>query len=177
MVDTRKRKKPKELPDGSPAKADSPLAPRTVFSLSEDETADLGRALARAFKGGEVVVLEGDLGLGKTVFARGIAEGLGVAPEDVSSPSFTLVQEYSGGRLRLFHVDLYRIEVSEEFGTLGIEEIVAAGGVVVVEWGEKLPPYLRRGAITIRFHDLGEGSRRIEIVPEPRSPAPRRGDA
>lgn len=137
----------------------------------------MGRALARGLKGGELIVLEGDLGLGKTVFARGIAHELGIAPEDVSSPSFTLVQEYRGGRVPVFHVDLYRIDVSEEVGTLGVEEILAAGGVVVVEWGEKLPPYLRRGAVTVRFHDLGEGSRRIEIVPEPKNPAPRRGDA
>jgi len=149
-----------------------------VFTLSEEETFDLGRALARSLKGGEIVVLEGELGLGKTVFARGIAAGLGVAPEDVSSPSFTLVQEYHGGRLVMFHVDLYRVnDISEEVGTLGIEEILTAGGVVVVEWGEKLPPYLRRGALTVRFHDLGEGSRRVEIVPDIKAPAQRLGDA
>jgi len=176
VVDTRKRRK-RGAGDATQARAEAPLAARTVFSLSEEETGDLGRALARGLKGGELVLLEGDLGLGKTVFVRGIAEGLGIAPEDVSSPSFTLVQEYRGGRIPMFHVDLYRIDVSDEVGTLGIEEILTAGGIVAVEWGDKLPPYLRRGAVSIQFHDLGEGSRRIEIVPEPKVPVQRRGDA
>jgi tRNA threonylcarbamoyladenosine biosynthesis protein TsaE len=151
---------------------------RTVFTLSEDETLELGRGLGRALKGGELLLLEGDLGYGKTVFARGIAVGMGIPAEEVSSPSFTLVHEYKGGRLPLFHLDLYRLDgPDEQIGALGIEEIVAAGGVVLVEWGEKLPPFLRRGAMTIRFHDVGEGSRRIEIIAEPKTPARPRGDA
>ena len=137
----------------------------------------MGRTLGRGLSGGELIVLEGDLGLGKTVFARGIAAGIGVPPEDVSSPSFTLVQEYTGGRQPMFHVDLYRLDDSEDLGTLGLEEILASSGIVLVEWGEKLPPYLRRNAITVRFHDVGEGSRRIEILTAAR-PAPRaKGDA
>ena len=151
---------------------------RTVFSLSEEETLDLGRGLGRALKGGELLLLEGDLGYGKTVFARGIAQALGIPQEEVSSPSFTLVHEYRGGRFPLFHIDLYRLESpDDEVGALGIEEILAVGGVVLVEWGERLPPFLKRGAMTIRFHDVGEGSRRIEIIAEP-AVAPRpRGDA
>jgi len=151
---------------------------RTVFSLSEEETLDLGRGLGRALKGGELLLLQGDLGYGKTVFARGVAAALGIPPEEVSSPSFTLVHEYRGGRVPLFHLDLYRLDTpEEEVGALGIEEILAAGGVVLVEWGEKLPPFLRRGATTIRFHDVGEGSRRIEILPETTTPEKPRGDA
>jgi tRNA threonylcarbamoyladenosine biosynthesis protein TsaE len=154
------------------------VGPRTVFSLSEEETVDLGRGLGRALKGGELLLLEGDLGYGKTVFARGIAASLGVPADEVSSPSFTLVHEYKGGRVPLFHLDLYRLDGSdEEIGALGIEEILAAGGVVLVEWGEKLPPFLRRGAMTIRFHDVGEGSRRIEIIAESKTPQRPRGDA
>ncbi len=152
--------------------------PRTIFSLSEDETLDLGRGLGRVLKGGELILLEGDLGYGKTVFARGVAQALGVPPEEVSSPSFTLVHEYRGGRLPLFHIDLYRLDTpDEDVGALGIEEILAAGGVVLVEWGEKLPPFLRRGGTTVRFHDVGEGSRRIEILAEATAPARPRGDA
>ena len=161
MVDTRRRKikeETKVAPAHPPARED-----RTFFALSEEETTELGRALARGLSGGENILLEGELGLGKTVFARGIAAGLGVPPQDVSSPSFTLVQEYRGGRLPMFHVDLYRLDKPDEIGTLGLEELMAAGGVVVVEWGEKLPPYLRRGAVIVTFHDVGEGSRRIEI--------------
>jgi tRNA threonylcarbamoyladenosine biosynthesis protein TsaE len=176
MVDARKRRKRDRAGTTRPS-GDSAIGPRTVFSLSEEETAELGRSLARALKGGEIILLEGELGFGKTVFARGIAIGLGIAPEDVSSPSFTLVQEYRGGRLPMFHVDLYRLDVESEVGTLGIEEILGAGGVVVVEWGEKLPPYLRRGAIRVRFHDLGEGSRRIEVIAESKTPPRRLGDA
>jgi tRNA threonylcarbamoyladenosine biosynthesis protein TsaE len=151
---------------------------QTVFSLSEEETVELGRATSRGLRGGELVLLVGDLGLGKTVFARGMALGLGIAPEEVSSPSFTLIQEYGGGRLTLFHVDLYRINTDEELATLGLEEILDSNAVVVVEWGEKLSPHQRRDAIVVRFHDVGEGSRRIEVIPG-RTPerAERRGDA
>ncbi|HXV75133.1 MAG TPA: tRNA (adenosine(37)-N6)-threonylcarbamoyltransferase complex ATPase subunit type 1 TsaE [Candidatus Polarisedimenticolaceae bacterium] len=151
---------------------------RTVFSLSEDETLELGRTVARKLKGGELILLEGDLGLGKTVFARGVAIGLGLAPEDVSSPSFTLIQEYRGGRLTMFHVDLYRLASDEEIATLGLEEIQTDRAVVLVEWGEKIPPRYRRDAIVVRLHDVGEDSRRIEISGLERDrPTERRGDA
>ena len=117
---------------GAPG-ATAPSGSRTVFSLSEEETVDLGRGLGRALKGGELLLLQGDLGYGKTVFARGVAMALGILPEEVSSPSFTLVHEYKGGRVPLFHLDLYRLETpEEEVGALGIEEILAAGGVVLV---------------------------------------------
>lgn len=140
------------------------MSANTTFSLSEQETYELGMRLAGTLKGGELVVLEGDLGLGKTVFARGIAASLGVVPEDVTSPSFTLVQEYSGGRLPMFHVDLYRLnDDPQEIESLGLDDLLDAGGVVVVEWGEKLPAHVREHAIAIRFHDMGEGSRKIEI--------------
>jgi tRNA threonylcarbamoyladenosine biosynthesis protein TsaE len=175
-VDTRGVKvKAKAVPShGAPAVS----GPRTVFSLSEEETVDFGRGLGRALKGGELLLLQGDLGYGKTVFARGVAAGLGILPEEVSSPSFTLVHEYKGGRVPLFHLDLYRLETpEEEVGALGIEEILAAGGVVLVEWGEKLPPFLRRRATTIRFHDVGEDSRRIEILAESTTASRPRGDA
>ena len=176
MVDTRRTGESSASPDRSGAPQQGP-APRTVFSLSEEETIDVGRTLARGLRGGELVLLEGDLGLGKTVFAKGIAAGLGIAADDVTSPSFTLVQEYAGGRLPVFHVDLYRLEEPEELATIGIEEILAGGGVVVVEWGERLPPYLRRDAIRVRFHDIGEGSRRIEIHPQEQSPKKKGADA
>jgi tRNA threonylcarbamoyladenosine biosynthesis protein TsaE len=175
-VDTRGVKvKDKAAPAHGAA---STSGPRTVFSLSEEETYDLGRGLGRALKGGELLLLQGDLGYGKTVFARGVAAALGVLPDEVSSPSFTLVQEYKGGRVPVFHIDLYRLEEpEEEVGALGIEDILDAGGVVLVEWGERLPPYLRRGATTVRFHDVGEGSRRIEILAESSGGERPRGDA
>ena len=154
-----------------------PSTPRTVFSLSEQETYDLGRSLARHLTGGDLVLLEGELGLGKTVLARGLAAGLGIEPEDVTSPSFTLVQEYRGGRIPMYHVDLYRLDGPEDLQSLGLEELLASDGAVVIEWGERLPPYYRREAIVIRLHDLGEGALRIELAPRPKRAKARRGDA
>jgi tRNA threonylcarbamoyladenosine biosynthesis protein TsaE len=151
----------------------APSTSRTAFSLSEEETFELGRSLGRGLRGGELILLEGDLGLGKTVFVRGLAAALGVPPEDVSSPSFTLIQEYRGGRIPLYHVDLYRVDSPEEIGTLGVDEILSGNGVVAVEWGEKLPPYLQRNAVTVRFHDIGEGSRRVEFLFDKSGPIPR----
>ena len=180
MVDTRHPKTTENSSTGgSPQRPSEPQAPQTVFTLSEEETFDFGRSLAKTLRGGELLLLDGDLGLGKTVFARGLAAGLGVAPEDVTSPSFTLVQEYKGGRAPLFHIDLYRMSEDdpEELGTLGIEEILSSGAIAIVEWGDRLPRYHQRGAIRVRFYDLGEGSRRIEITPaEPRT-RQRGGDA
>ncbi len=176
MVTTRRSKQGQEPAAGVSRRTGS-SAPRTAFSLSEEETCEMGRTLGRGLRGGELILLEGDLGLGKTVFARGVAAGLGARPEDVSSPSFTLVQEYTGGRKPMFHVDLYRVDDPEEVGTLGLEEILSSGGVVLVEWGEKLPPYLRREAIAVRFHDVGEGSRRIEIESLGKPAARPQGDA
>lgn len=140
---------------------------RTVFSLSEDETFALGRRTGSALRPGSLVVLQGELGAGKTVFARGVAVGLGIAESEVSSPTFTLVQEYGGGRLPLFHADLYRLEEIDEIGALGIEHMLQRGGVVLVEWGERLPQHLKRGATTVSFEDLGEDTRRIQVDVDP----------
>ncbi len=105
---------------------------------SEAETADVGRELARTLSPGDVVLLFGDLGAGKTAFTKGLAEGLGVSRDEVSSPTFTIMQEYRGGRLPLFHVDLYRLDDPREIEDLGLDEI-AAEGVLAIEWAEKLP--------------------------------------
>ena len=153
------------------------MKPDTVYSLSEEETMELGRHLAQNLRAGDLVLLEGDLGLGKTVFVRGVASSLGVPPEDVSSPSFTLVQEYRGGSVPVFHVDLYRLESPEDVATLGIEDILAGGGLALVEWGERLPPFYRRECTVVRFYDRGEGARQIEISRRTAKPAQRRGDA
>jgi tRNA threonylcarbamoyladenosine biosynthesis protein TsaE len=176
LVDTRRTGESHRSDDAAGTRH-ARQAPKTVFSLSDDETFELGRTVARGLRGGDLILLEGDLGLGKTVFAKGIAAGLGIAPEDVTSPSFTLVQEYAGGRLPMFHVDLYRLEDPEDLATIGIEEVLSGGGVVVVEWGERLPPYLRRGAIRVSFHDIGEGSRRIEVLPREPGRTPEVGGA
>jgi tRNA threonylcarbamoyladenosine biosynthesis protein TsaE len=116
-------------------------ASRTVVTRSEDETFRLGKELSSSFSGKEVVLLTGDLGAGKTVFAKGLAAGLGVPdPREVCSPSYCLVNVYRG-RAPVFHIDLYRLNDAAEIADLGWEDFLGEG-VVVVEWAEKLlfPP-------------------------------------
>src|SRR5205807_6445893 len=110
----------------------------TITTHSQDETADVGRQLASTLGRGSVLLLVGDLGAGKTALVRGLAEGLGVAPEEVSSPTFTLMQEYRGGRITLIHVDLYRLDDAREIDELGLEEL-GMENVLAIEWAEKLP--------------------------------------
>ena len=128
---------------------------------SEAETAAVGRDLARTLAAGAVVLLFGDLGAGKTAFVRGLAEGLGVDPADVSSPTFTLIHEYRSGRLPLFHADLYRLTDAREIDELGLDEI-GEDGVLAIEWAEKLPrPTV--GAIAVRI-DQGDGDARTLTI-------------
>ena len=137
-------------------------SPQISETHSEDDTAAAGRALAAMLAAGDVVLLYGDLGAGKTAFVRGLAEGLGVSRDEVSSPTFTLIQEYRGGRLPLFHVDLYRIEDPREFDELGLDE-VAEEGVLAIEWAERLPQP-PRAAVRVSITHAGEDARRIEIT-------------
>ncbi|HEX4913486.1 MAG TPA: tRNA (adenosine(37)-N6)-threonylcarbamoyltransferase complex ATPase subunit type 1 TsaE [Vicinamibacterales bacterium] len=130
-------------------------------SRSEDDTRAIARALAGSLAPGTVILLSGDLGAGKTAFVRGLAEGLGVDPGDVTSPTFTLVHEYRGGRLPLIHVDLYRLDRAE-LDDIGLDQDLAAEGVTAVEWAERLTRPLKM-AIAIRIEDAGGDSRRITI--------------
>ena len=116
---------------------------------------------AQTLKPGDVICLHGDLGAGKTAFVRGLAEGLGVHRDEVSSPTFTLIQEYRGGRLPLFHVDLYRIEDPREFDELGLDEI-AEEGVLAIEWAERLPDP-PQAAVRVSIAHAGETERRVVI--------------
>lgn len=134
---------------------------RTVVTRSEADTADVARRLAADLDRGSVVILEGELGAGKTAFVRGLAEGLGVDPDEVSSPTFTLVQEYAG-RVPLFHVDLYRLR-DAEVEDLGLEEL-ATQGVMAIEWGEKWGRPAGR-PVYVRLEDAGGTERRITIAP------------
>src|SRR5215470_2951750 len=130
----------------------------TVTSHSQDETADVGRQLASTLTPGSVLLLIGDLGAGKTALVRGLAEGLGVPSEDVSSPTFTLIQEYRGGRVPLVHVDLYRLDDAREIDELGLEEL-GLNSVLAIEWAEKLPRPIA-DAIEVRI-DHGDGDERV----------------
>jgi len=108
-----------------------------IFSHSPAETEALGERFGRAAKCGWVIALTGELGAGKTQFVRGLARGLGVSVR-VHSPTFTLVNEYGGGRLKLFHLDLYRLETRGQILSAGVEEFLSPDGVAVIEWAERL---------------------------------------
>jgi len=133
----------------------------TVTTHSEAETIDAGRTLAADLRPDDVVLLTGDLGAGKTAFVKGLAEGLGVDPLEVSSPTFTLIQEYRGGRLTLHHIDLYRL-TPREVDDLGLEELVVSGAVVAVEWPDRWTR-LPADAVRVELRTVGENDRAIAI--------------
>ena len=118
--------------------------------------------MAGRINAGDVVLLYGDLGAGKTAFVRGLARGLGASPDDVSSPTFTLVQEYRGGRVTLHHVDLYRLK-EIEVDDLGLDELTLGPAVVAVEWAERWVD-VPSGAWVVRISSEGEDHRRISIT-------------
>jgi tRNA threonylcarbamoyladenosine biosynthesis protein TsaE len=129
---------------------------------SEEETIELGRRIAATLPKRAVVLLIGNLGAGKTTLAKGIINGLGVAqPEDVASPTFTLIHEYGDGRV--YHVDLYRLDRAEQVATLGLDEIFDREAVVLIEWGERFPQLLPGDRIEIRLKAQSADARRIEI--------------
>ena len=138
-----------------------------VLSHSEEETAAVARQLAAQLAAGAVLLLSGDLGAGKTAFVRGLAQGLGVDPEEVSSPTFTLVHEYRGGRLTLFHADLYRLDRADT-DDLGLQDADVAAGVLAVEWPERLGRPIT-GATSISIEIAGENERRIVMGSDPES--------
>ena len=134
---------------------------RQTETSSEPETAAAGEALGATLRPGDVVLLYGDLGAGKTAFVRGMARGIGANPDDVSSPTFTLVQEYAGPAVTLYHVDLYRLD-GPEIEDLGLEDLVSGDGIVAIEWAERWngrPDDVRE----VWIEDLGEDRRRIRV--------------
>ena len=135
-----------------------------LLTHSPDETQRVGAALAKTLCGGEVIAFLGDLGAGKTAFTRGLAEGLGVT-DAVTSPTYTIVNEYLTGRLPLFHFDMYRLGSSEELFDIGWEDYLARGGVCAVEWSENVQDALE-APITVRIDRVPDGDdcRRITIT-------------
>jgi tRNA threonylcarbamoyladenosine biosynthesis protein TsaE len=130
-----------------------------IETRSEEETSAVGERFAQTLSPGAVVLLYGELGAGKTAFVRGMARGLGASADDVSSPTFTLIQEYRTPRLALHHVDLYRLQPAE-VDDLGLEELTESGDIVAIEWAER---WLRRpaDAIEVRIEELGTERRAI----------------
>lgn len=120
----------------------------TYVTNSPAETEALGQRLAETLQPGDVIAYTGDLGAGKTAFTRGLARGLGIT-ERITSPTFTIVNEYLGGRLPLFHFDMYRLGSSEELYEIGWEDYLARGGVCAVEWSENVREALPPDAVTV----------------------------
>ena len=134
--------------------------PQIIVTRSEEATSAEGERLAARLAAGDVVLLRGELGAGKTAFVRGIARGLSAPPDAVSSPTFTLVQEYRG-RVALYHVDLYRLK-PEEVADLGLDELMESGGVLAIEWAERWTD-APADAWVVRIDDQGEDRRRIMV--------------
>ena len=132
-----------------------------LTSESEPETLDIARSLGKTLRPGMVVTLTGDLGAGKTVFTRGIAESLGV-DNRVTSPTFTLINEYSGD-LNLYHMDLYRLDSIREIEDIGVEDYMYGDGVCVIEWAEKLQGLAPSDAVNVSIRHNGTSSREIVI--------------
>ena len=135
----------------------------TYRTRSESETIAAGESIARQLPTKRTVLLIGNLGAGKTTIAKGIVNGLGAAPaEEVSSPTFTLIHEYGGGRV--YHIDLYRLEHLREVSTLGLDEIFEREAVVLIEWGERFPQILPRQRTEIRIGTLPDEEREITVT-------------
>ena len=132
-----------------------------MITKSAAETRALGEKLAGRLRPGDVLLLEGDLGAGKSELTRGIAKGLGVA-ETVTSPSFTILNVYESGRCPLYHFDWYRLESSEELYELGMDEYLGGDGIAVVEWPGRCPDAVPESAVRIRMTAAGENERLIE---------------
>ena len=130
------------------------------ISHSPEETEAIGRRFAAGLKPGDVVALTGEIGAGKTTFVRGLAEGLGVEPRSVASPSFVLVREYRG-RIPLYHADLFRLEGLPDALTIGIEDFYGQGGVTVIEWADHVPDVLPEKHLEVRFEVVDAETRRL----------------
>ena len=129
---------------------------------SAEETIAFGRSLAAELSPPLIVLLRGDLGTGKTTLVKGIAEGFGAArAEDVTSPTFTLVHEYRGPHITLYHIDLYRIDTQRDLETLGLDDLLAPNSLLLIEWGEKFPRLQRDQNVEITLERIGETDRKI----------------
>ena len=136
----------------------------TVLTHNAQETQELGRKLAQQLRSGDVVVLDGDMGMGKSELARGIAKGLGVV-ETVTSPSFTILQMYTSGSIPLYHFDWYRIASVEEIYELSMEEYLGGDGIALVEWASQAREIIPPTHLHIALQRVEENTRRITLTP------------
>ncbi|MGB8012985.1 MAG: tRNA (adenosine(37)-N6)-threonylcarbamoyltransferase complex ATPase subunit type 1 TsaE [Terriglobales bacterium] len=138
------------------------MTSQSIVTHSAEETIAYGRSLATVLSPPLIVLLRGDLGAGKTTLVKGIAEGFAAASaEDVTSPTFTLIHEYRGPRVNLYHIDLYRIDTQRELETLALDDLLAPNCILLIEWGEKFPRLQRDWNVEIVLEQVGETDRRI----------------
>lgn len=133
-----------------------------IITLNAEETRDVGRRLGAKLCKGDVLALTGPLGAGKTVFAQGVAEALGIK-ENVTSPTFTLISEYTG-TMPFYHMDLYRLSTPDEFTWLGVEEMINGEGITLIEWSERAESELPEKTIRITIAVNGDGTRKISVL-------------
>ena len=137
---------------------------REITTPSAEETIAFGRTLAEFLSPPRLVLLRGDLGAGKTTLVKGIAAGFEAASEEeVTSPTFTLIHEYHGPRASLYHIDLYRIDTQHELDTLALDDLRAEDGILLIEWGEKFPRFVRERDVEISMKRKGENERWIRV--------------
>lgn len=137
---------------------------KTFHTHSAEETTDLGRQLAAELKSGSVVLLRGDLGTGKTTLVKGIAEGFKAAEaEAVTSPTFTLIHEYRGREVTLYHIDLYRIDTQRELDTLALDDLMEPNTILLIEWGEKFERFRNERDVEIAIEPQGGDDRVIQM--------------
>jgi tRNA threonylcarbamoyladenosine biosynthesis protein TsaE len=138
---------------------------REFTTHSPEETIGLGRSLAASLAPPKLVLLRGDLGAGKTTLVKGIAEGFqAAAQEHVTSPTFTLVHEYRGPSVNVYHIDLYRVDTPRQLETLGIDDLVAENSILLIEWGEKFVRFVRERDVEISLERVGENERRVKVI-------------
>ncbi|HWX54726.1 MAG TPA: tRNA (adenosine(37)-N6)-threonylcarbamoyltransferase complex ATPase subunit type 1 TsaE [Verrucomicrobiae bacterium] len=132
---------------------------------SADETTELGQRISADLKPGTIVLLRGDLGAGKTTLVKGIAEGFQAAlADDVTSPTFTLIHEYRGPRVTLYHIDLYRVDTQRELDTLALDDLMDTNTILLIEWGEKFERFARERDAEIAIEHAGGDSRRVVFL-------------
>lgn len=138
------------------------MTEKTYISNSAKQTEEIAEILSKELNGGEIIAFKGGLGMGKTCFTRGLAKGLGFSGE-VTSPTFALVNEYRGGRLDLFHFDMYRISTWEDLYSTGFFEYLDEGGVLAVEWSENIEAALEDKIIFVEFRKTADNTREITV--------------
>jgi len=137
---------------------------REFSTHSAEETIARGRTLAAILAPPKLVLLRGELGAGKTTLVKGIAEGFdAAAEEDVTSPTFTLIHEYHGPTADVYHIDLYRVDTPRQLETLGLDDLIDDTSVLLIEWGEKFPRFVRERDVEIVLERVGDNERRVKV--------------